>query len=250
MSTNAIKTYTDEIHLILQGKGGVGKSLIASLITQLFDSLGAQLYCADTDPVNNTFSQYAAFKAEHLRIMGRNNIIDSRLFDQLIEKLVTFSGVSIVDNGSSTFLPLSAYMLENNVVQLLQDHGKKVFIHTIVTGGQAMEETLDGLNLLLKTQKTAPIIVWENEFFGDVIKDDKVFTESNLYKGNKDRIRGLIRLHKSNPDTLGKDFELMLKQKLTFDEVAASPDFTLMPRSRLLRVKASVFDQLKAVNWG
>lgn len=249
MSTNEIKTCTNEIHLILQGKGGVAKSLIASLIAQFFGSLGAQLYCADTDPVNNTFSQYAAFKAEYLKIMGRNNVIDSRSFDQLIEKLVTFNGVSIVDNGSSTFLPLSAYMLENNVVQLLQEHGKKVFIHTIVTGGQAMEETLDGLNLLLKTQKTAPIIVWENEFFGDVIKDDKTFTESNLYKGNKDRIRGLIRLHKSNPDTLGKDFELMLKQKLTFDEVAVSPNFTLMPRSRLLRVKASIFDQLTAVNW-
>jgi CO dehydrogenase nickel-insertion accessory protein CooC1 len=42
------------INLVLQGKGGVGKSLIASLLTQyLMQKDGGQrIFCADTDPVD------------------------------------------------------------------------------------------------------------------------------------------------------------------------------------------------------
>ena len=49
---------TPAIHLTLQGKGGVGKSLVASILAQYFRHRGAEIHCLDTDPVNQTFSQY------------------------------------------------------------------------------------------------------------------------------------------------------------------------------------------------
>jgi Mrp family chromosome partitioning ATPase len=52
-------TATPTIHLTLQGKGGVGKSLVSSILAQYFRHRGAEIHGIDTDPVNQTFSQYA-----------------------------------------------------------------------------------------------------------------------------------------------------------------------------------------------
>jgi Mrp family chromosome partitioning ATPase len=71
---------TPTIHLTLQGKGGVGKSLVASILAQYFRHRGAEIHCVDTDPVNQTFSQYIELGAEHLALM-HDGKIDSRGFD-------------------------------------------------------------------------------------------------------------------------------------------------------------------------
>ena len=47
------ETVTPTIHLTLQGKGGVGKSLVAAILAQFFRHRGAEIHCLDTDPVNH-----------------------------------------------------------------------------------------------------------------------------------------------------------------------------------------------------
>ena len=42
------------VHLILQGKGGVGKSFIAALLAQYLQEKGVAVRCFDADPVNST----------------------------------------------------------------------------------------------------------------------------------------------------------------------------------------------------
>jgi len=96
---------TSTIHLTLQGKGGVGKSLVASILAQYFRHHGRAIPCIDSDPVNQTFSQYAELGAEHLALM-RDGRIDSGGFDILLHRLLTEEGTFIVDNGASTFVPL------------------------------------------------------------------------------------------------------------------------------------------------
>ena len=39
------------VHLILQGKGGVGKSFIATLLAQYLQEKGVAVRCFDADPV-------------------------------------------------------------------------------------------------------------------------------------------------------------------------------------------------------
>ena len=84
---------TPTIHLTLQGKGGVGKSLVASILAQYFRHRGAEIHCVDTDPVNQTFSQYAELGAEHLELM-HDGKIDSRGFDVLMERFSRKTGFS------------------------------------------------------------------------------------------------------------------------------------------------------------
>jgi CO dehydrogenase nickel-insertion accessory protein CooC1 len=77
---------TGTIHLTLQGKGGVGKSLIASVLAQYLRQTGLDVRCIDTDPVNRTFAQYAALNADRLCLRDEHNRIDQRSFDVLNEQ--------------------------------------------------------------------------------------------------------------------------------------------------------------------
>jgi len=55
------------VHLSLQGKGGVGKSLVASLLAQYFKQRkGMTVRCIDADPVNQTLAQYKELGAQRL----------------------------------------------------------------------------------------------------------------------------------------------------------------------------------------
>jgi P-type conjugative transfer protein TrbG len=67
--TNGIEP-TGAIHLTLQGKGGVGKSLVASVLAQYLKEQGKDVRCIDTDPVNRTFAQYSALGADRLKPQG------------------------------------------------------------------------------------------------------------------------------------------------------------------------------------
>jgi hypothetical protein len=231
------------VHLVLQGKGGVGKSLIAALLAQYLGGRSDKLFCADTDPVNDTFSRYEAFQVHRLELLTKSQQINTREFDGLVESILQHDGNAVIDNGASTFLPLSAYMVENETVQFLNANGKEVVLHTVLTGGQSFDDTTQGLLALLANQD-APVVVWENEFFGPVEKDGRRFRDSKLYDQNKSRIRGIVTIDKRNEDTFGKDIEMLVSNKLTFDQAMESPLFSIMPRQRLKIVKKSIFDQL------
>src|ERR1700682_2320913 len=112
------------VHMSLMGKGGVGKTLSASILSQYFLGRGDPVICIDADPVNKTFCQYQALSAKPLQLL-RDGTIDSRVFDALLEELLTRDGPFVVDNGASTFVPLWHYLLENDVIDLLRRSGKR-----------------------------------------------------------------------------------------------------------------------------
>ncbi|MDO1509490.1 MULTISPECIES: hypothetical protein [unclassified Neisseria] len=127
-----------EVHLIVQGKGGVGKSLTAALLAQYLKAAANEeipVYCFDTDPVNQTFSRFTALQTEMIKIMTADNIIDTRRFDSLIEKMIEADGMAVVDNGAATFVPLMSYMAENHMDELLKESGVRMILHVPIMGG-------------------------------------------------------------------------------------------------------------------
>src|ERR1022692_3563151 len=84
-TTEKARTKTNQVHLVLHGKGGVGKSLISAILGQYFQHRKTAPHCFDTDPVNATFAQYQAMGAEHINVLRRGAIHDKR-FDELFEK--------------------------------------------------------------------------------------------------------------------------------------------------------------------
>jgi len=234
------------VHFVLQGKGGVGKSFVSAMLAQYVKSKSDDVLCIDTDPVNATFSSYAAIGAQHLNILNADNNINARAFDTLMDMVLSHDGPVVIDNGASTFVPLSAYIKENAALEVLKDAGKEVVIHTVITGGPAFDTTLVGLKSILE-HHDCKVVVWQNEFFGEVARDGKTFTESKLYQANKDRIAGVVTLARRGQDTYGRDIEEMCKAKLTFAEALASDKFGNMPKIRLKTVMRDVFDQLDPV---
>jgi len=234
------------IHLSLQGKGGVGKSLVASILAQYFQGRGRDVQCIDTDPVNNTLSQYKALRPQGLDLL-RNGSIDQRGFDALMERLLIEDGIFVVDNGASTFVPLWNYILENSVVNILREAGKKLYVHTVVTGGQALLDTLNGFKSVVESTSEQNVIVWVNEYFGRVETDGKGFEEMAVYKDSEDRVFGCVHLVKRNQDTFGRDLEEVISRKLTLEEAIREGDFSIMTKQRLKVIQRHWFEQLDSL---
>ncbi len=246
-SSDAGSDTMKQVHLTLQGKGGVGKSFVSSLLTQYLSAQGEPVVAVDTDPVNATLAGYQAFGTERLELMEDGSLVE-RKFDALMERIVTDDSNFVVDNGAASFIPLSYYIAENDAINLVSNYGKQVVVHTVITGGQAMMDTLAGfVQLVEQMPENTRIVVWLNEFFGDIEADGKTFEAMKAYANNKDRVHGIVRIARQTGSTFGKDVQMMLDAKMTFVEIANSPDFGLMSKTRLAQVKKSIFEQLANV---
>ena len=120
--------------------------------------------------------QYKALNFGRLELL-HNGTIDQRGFDTLMERLLTEDGTFIVDNGAATFIPLWNYFLENNVVDVLTRAGKQLYVHTAITGGQALVDTLYGFKSLADSTSERNIVVWLNDYFGRIGQGGKRFEE-------------------------------------------------------------------------
>src|SRR5215472_1946983 len=114
------------IHLILQGKGGVGKSLVATWLAEVLISRGQAVRCIDGDPVNRSMGQYKAFGAEKLDLLNQDGVLQRTRYDALIERFLGEDAVFVVDSGATAFLPSWTYVVESDVVGLLRRAERRV----------------------------------------------------------------------------------------------------------------------------
>lgn len=233
------------IHMVLQGKGGVGKSFVAALLAQYMELKGRKPVCIDTDPVNATFHGYKALKAQRLQIMDGDEI-NPRNFDALVELIAPSQEDAIIDNGASSFVPLAHYLLSNQVPALLQDLGHELVLHTLVTGGQALLDTVNGFaQLVTQFPKGTRFVVWLNPFWGPIEHEGKNFVELKAYKDNKDRVSAVIQIPQLKEQTYGRDLSDMLQKRLTFNEALAMNSLSIMTRQRLKIVRDKLFSNLE-----
>lgn len=237
-----------QLHMILQGKGGVGKSLVASLLAQHFIARDISPICIDTDPVNATFTGYKAYGATRINLMHSDDL-DLRAFDELIELVMSApeNSIFVIDNGASTFVPLCAWMIENNVVGFLEDAGINLTIHSVLTGGQALGDTMVGLGNLLKSFDV-PVVVWMNEYFGKVERDGAAFEDSKLFKQHASQILALVRIAAVRKETFGHDLDQILRDKKTFAEAKDDSSLSIMARQRLVMIWRDLNSQMSAAN--
>lgn len=237
------------IHFVLQGKGGVGKSFVAFLLAQHFQNRDIETLCFDTDPVNKTFASYKALKVHTIDIL-KNGTISVGEFDGLMETIINAPQDStiIIDNGASTFLPLCAYLHDNDVVNFLQGMGHTVMFHSVVTGGQAIIDTMSGLESLLVNFPETPVTAWLNEYFGKVEMNGTSFEETKLFTNPEYKIHGLIRLAELHSGTFGWDLAQMLKRRLTFTEALQTSSINVMARQRLIMTWRKFNKQITTAN--
>jgi len=170
------------VHFVLQGKGGVGKSVVASLLAQYLLEQNKQIMCIDTDPVNQTFAGYKALEVKAINILDGDEI-NTRNFDVLMQNILETNNDVIIDNGASSFVPLSSYILNNDITDFLTADNCTLLIHTIITGGQALRDTLQGTKLLFEQFNKPQIkfVVWLNPFWGIIELNGVNFFDMPLF---------------------------------------------------------------------
>jgi len=237
-------------HWTLQGKGGVGKSFLSTILAQYFQSRGYEPACADTDPVNSTF-----YRMEELDVMlvpiTEGGTVLQRLFDPLFESILSTERVSVVDNGASTFLPIAKFISSNFILEAMQEHGKQVYIHSIVTGGQAKDDTVTGLlsmiDIVKKSNTNTKIVVWQNEFWGIPEFNGTPLSEMPWIQENNSIIQGIVPIVDRNSDAFSTDIRLMNEKHMTLKQVKESDEFGFMAKSRINRVFGDIYTELDRV---
>ncbi|ADP99963.1 MULTISPECIES: conjugal transfer protein TraL [Pseudomonadota] len=233
-----------KVHLVLQGKGGVGKSVIAALIAQYKANKGQTPVCVDTDPVNATFEGYQSLNVKRLNILEEDEI-NTRNFDALVELIATSEDDVIIDNGASSFVPLSHYLISNEVPALLQDMGHEMVVHTVIAGSQSLLDTINGFSQLVSQFPAESLfVVWLNPYWGPIEHQGKTFEQMKAYTNNKARVTAIIDMPKLKDETYGRDFAEMLENRKTFAEALEDSSLSIMTRQRLKIVRGQVFGLL------
>ncbi|HAT4425566.1 ArsA-related P-loop ATPase [Legionella pneumophila serogroup 1] len=233
-----------KIHITMQGKGGVGKSFVSATTAQYKLHKEQAALCIDTDPINATFHGFKALNVERLDIMEGDEI-NPRHFDALIEKIAATEKDIIIDNGASSFVPLSHYIISNQVPALLQALGHELIVHSVITGGQALFDTITGfIHLVNQLPEDIRFVVWLNPYWGRIEHEGKTFEQMKVYKDNTDRVTALINIPDLKEETFGRDLTEMLQQKITFNEAINSPKRSIMTRQRLKLIRDQLFSQI------
>lgn len=237
------------VHMIMQGKGGVGKTLVSSLLTQYYKSKENNVMCFDTDPVNATFFGYKSFNVELVPLTENNKII-SRNFDNLIERIAeTTANEIVIDNGASTFLPLLDYLLDNRIPEIFKEIGEtQLCCHSVITGSQGMLDTLNGLNELITNfistgnkLDNVKFYVWLNSYFGPIEYDGKKFFDMKIFLNNAENISQVYELPDLDASTYGFDYSEILKAKISFNEAYNDKKKSIVVRQRLKNLEKRLY---------
>ena len=239
------------IHLVLQGKGGVGKSFVALHLAQYFVDHGVPTAVFDSDPLTPTLSNYEALAARYINFMLEDDELDVAQFDVLANEIVEAAGhVVVLDTGSSNFIPLVGYLKGNDVLRVFSELGRHVVIHSVLVGGAAARETLGGMVSIVKNLPADGYVAWLNSFLGPVLFDGKLFEETKAFGEIGDRLTGIVRIkHRRGTNQMLhlKALQEMTRRHLTYKEAMATAQFSLWDRQRLAEARREVNQQLSAI---
>ena len=234
------------IHLILQGKGGIGKTVVASWLAEFLIGRGQPVCCIDGDPVNRSLGQYKALAAEKLDLVSQDGVVLRCNYDGLMERFLKDGSVFVVDSGATAFLPFWTYILESDIITVLRDAGRRVYIHIPISGGEMLNDSLLGFRTLAETAAEKSLVVWINEYFGPVASEGKTFDQMQVYLDNREKVLTSIGIPRQSPDTFAENIRKMREKKLTFQEaVGMAPGFWLVEKQRLCMVRRDLFAQLE-----
>ncbi len=233
------------IHLVMQGKGGVGKSLLAFYIAQYVREKNGKCLVFDTDPLNQTLARTVALEAKVVRILADDHItIMKNAFDLMIEECEAEDADVVIDVGASSFVPMLEYCAKNGVYDFWHEMGHACILHSIITGKDFLDTCRMFAVVMEKTGRLPSVssVVWLNPFAGPVEKDGKGFEKTAVYRDNERHIKAVLPMPAFTDDMFHPDFLAMMEAGRTFDEVNADPLVSIMSRQRVKMMKRDVFE--------
>lgn len=235
-----------QIHCVLTGKGGIGKTFAAWCMVQYLREKGIPTEAIDTDPVNRSLHGYAALRAKFVPILQADKVsIDVKEIDRLAETIFTTDSDFVIDNGAASFLPFGSYLSDTEFADFADQQGRDLVIHAIIAGGSSMAPTILGLDTVFRSfPPPARVVVWLNAYLGDLEVEGQKFHTMPIYTDNTKRISGVVQLPELATFGFRPNVQEMLMRHLTFQEAIDSPDFMLLEKQRLTQVRRRIWQQL------
>lgn len=234
----------NQVHIALQGKGGIGKSLACRFLGEYLEAI-----CIDADPENRTLSECKALNVREHDLLDRRKSIDQFAIDALMEIVIDETADIVVDIGASSFVEVNAYFAENDLERVFKDAGKVLWVHLLVVGGPMQGACLRAVTDRIKADSDAAnVCVWENEYFGPIeIESETPGSPETLTTSGVLAEAGFK--HVILPQR-GKLFvgalETMISNGLTFDEaIDYAP--TVLSESRIRTQRDELWAQLDQV---
>ena len=232
-----------KVHMMLHGKGGVGKSFISCMLAQYLMSHGGSPLCIDSDPMTGTLKSYEGLHVTKLDVLEGRKVKRGK-FDLLFD-LIHGSDKGkdvVIDVGTSTYLPFWDYTISSDVAALLDGIGREMIVHTVVTGGHGREDALKGaMDLVRQVPASVRVVVWLNPYWGPVERDGRKFEEFEEYETVRNRVESaIIKIPEYSP-LFQQDLAHMLNMRLTFDEALISGRFHLLNLQRLAMIRRELF---------
>ena len=241
------------VFFFLNSKGGVGKSHCAANLTAWHRERALPFKAFDADATSATFSSFRGLGVERIQLMDRQDI-NPRQFDILTNAFVDPEQDCnfIVDTGASAFVAVNRYSLQMDLPGLIHEAGRIMVANMMIVAGNTLAETIGNLKAMASQMPPeVEIVVWINHHFGRVEDErGRPFEEMEVYREVRDRIAGIVYLPDwtfSDPKTFGEDVQKMMTLGLTFEEAKASPEFGVIEKSRLHRVRQAIYDQFDLV---
>ena len=236
-----------KLHFVMQGKGGVGKSFIASLICQTLSKKEVDYDGYDLDPNNQTLAAITGLPVKTWSILrddvdedeDEESVIDTARFDELMREITKTDKDVVLDTGASVFIDLNNYLIINGMINLLDAQGIDVYMHCVVIGGGAQQECLVGLDRMVSVYKDHPakIIIWLNEKEGKIEADKVSFEDGVFYKENKHHVDTIIKVPRQRNPLFEEALKEMNMKSLTFEGAAIDPTIDFIVRARLQKME-------------
>lgn len=233
------------IHLVIAGKGGVGKSYVAALLTQYLSDNGRPVVCVDTDTNNGTFSAYEAFNARRFSVLDSDFNIHKTVLDSMLEYITSQDSDVVIDVGASSFSAFCSWMKELDLTDIINTYGRQMVAHLVMEGGTNAENAFIDLDTV-KSIVNVPIIIWENGHRGPVMLDGVPLAELDALK-DMPAIISIIVIPETKSDTLEDSIRLMTSKHLTFRQIDEKPEIFIVHKSRLKTYWKAVWEHIDAV---
>ena len=250
------------IHVVMQSKGGAGKTYVAAVLASFFQrhAKALPLHCFDLDSTNkHSFSAFKALKVQRLSDINDENLdTDSTRFDaafNLMLEPATPDGIVVMDTGASSYVSVLKYLLDTDYPSLaaLSDKPWRFILHVVVSAADVKdcEASLEYMSKKI-TSPYVEYVMWGNEFFGNL---DEFYANNMLKYAQFFSDKNLL-LPPVDAKNLLPHLKNMRESGLTATEIMESKKLTPIERARVKQYfygnsagKGGVFAQLFNVDW-